>query len=871
MPPKEKPLTAEQVALLRTWIMQGAPWGNYWAFEPVKPQAPPAVKDTAWVRSPIDAFILAGLEQRGLKPAPPADKLTMVRRVYYDLTGLPPAPADVDAFVADDSPDALAKLVDHLLESPHYGEQWARHWLDVVRYAETNSYERDGAKPHAWKFRDYVIRSFNADKPYDRFVREQIAGDEIADPTSDALIASGYYRLGVFDDEPADPSQFRFDQLDDLVTTTSQGFLALTVNCARCHDHKIDPITQRDYYRLGAFFWGLRPNASTGGNIEVPYFASPDGITEYQAKNKELENERERVTFEIKKFESQLIVLYRNEHAAEGAAAAPLHHDIDELEYRFYRDTWDQLPDFASLRPEMKGTLASGLFDLRPATRDTAIGFVFEGRLIVPEDGAYTFYLDSDDGSRLRVDNVVVLEYDGIHGTGDPRQATVALKKGRLPITLEFFQREHGIGLNVEWSGPGIERRALSVQEKRGADGKPLTDGKSPREIPNFDTLLAKEGERLVGKAEVARYHDLRKKMDELRAYKVPGEYALAATENGGAVPEMFVLERGNPSSPGAKVEPGFPGVLGGGAPEPPSGIDLGKTSGRRSQLAHWLASPDNKLTSRVMVNRIWQHHFGRGIVRSSNNFGNLGTPPTHPELLDWLAGEFVRSGWKIKTMHRAIMLSSAYQMASTVSPEAQAADPANELFSHFDPRRLSAEELRDSVLAVNGQINLAMYGPSVYPQLSEEVLATQSQPGNGWGKATPEQEARRSIYIHVKRSLVVPLLASFDFPETDTSCEGRFVTTQPGQALAMLNGKFLNEAAAVFAKRLSKEAGDDATARVTLALRLAMCRPPQSAEIERSLKLIDTLQSKYGLTPEAAWSRFCLTLLNRNEFVYLD
>ena len=283
----------------------------------------------------------------------------------------------------------------------------------------------------------------------------------------------------------------------------------------------------------------------------------------------------------------------------------------------------------------------------------------------------------------------------------------------------------------------------------------------------------------------------------------------------------MHILERGNPHAEGPLVEPGFPAVLGGGAVRPPANPSDARTSQRRLQFADWVVSPENKLTARVMANRIWQHHFGRGIVRSPNNFGNLGVPPTHPELLDWLAGEFVRSGWRLKPMHRLILLSSAYQMSSAASPAALAADPANDLFQHFDLRRLSAEEVRDSVLAVDGRLNPAMYGPSIYPELSKDVFATQSQPGNGWGKSSAEDQARRSVYIHVKRSLAVPMLASFDFPETDMSCEARFMTTQPGQALGMMNGKFANDEAAAFAARLQREAGDDPRGRVQLALSL--------------------------------------------------
>jgi hypothetical protein len=673
MPPSKK-LSREQIEALTEWVKMGAPWPGadkttaptprrtefqisdrdraHWAFQPVQRPIVPAVKNPAWAGSPIDAFILAKLEAKGLQPNPPATKSELIRRVYYDLTGLPPTPREVEAFLADASPKAYEQLIERLLDSPRYGEKWCRHWLDLVRFAETNSYERDNPKPNAWRYRDYVIRSFNQDKPYDQFIREQLAGDELPNPDGDTLIATGFYRLGIWDDEPTDREQARFDGLDDIVATTGQVFLGLTFDCARCHDHKIDPIPQKDYYRLVAFFHNINHYRNGGSTDEVRLRTGPDGRQSF-------------------------VYLFKE--------------------------------------PKPK------------------------------------------DGEELK-------------------------RKGR----------------------------------------------------PSPDT-------------------------------------ALCVTEAGCQAPETFVLLRGNPHVKGEKVEPAFPQIFGSPAPVLPTPLQDARTTGRRLVLANWIASKDNQLTARVLANRIWQYHFGRGIVRSPSNFGLQGDKPTHPELLEWLAAEFVAQGWRLKPLHRLILTSNAYRMSSRGNPTALAVDPANDLFWRFDMRRLSAEEIRDSILAITGTLNLKMYGPGVYPEIPQEVLAGQSKPGYGWGKSPPEEQARRSIYIHVKRSLLTPILERFDLAETDRSSPVRFATTQPTQALLMLNSDFLNKQAEVFAERLRKEASASLSEQVKLALRLALSRQPNAEEIRRGVDLIEKLRAQDGATAEVALKYFCLMVLNLNELVYLD
>ena len=727
MPPKKR-LSARQVADLTEWVKLGAPMPAdeaaavstpakkefqitdkdraHWSFQALKKPAVPAVRQKEWAANPIDAFILAKLEANGFAPNPPATKRVLIRRAYYDLAGLPPSPLEVETFLADTSPRAWEQLIDRLLESPRYGEKWGRHWLDLVRFAESNSYERDGDKPHTWRYRDYIIRAFNADKPYDRFLREQLAGDEFANPDADAIIATGFYRLGIWDDEPADRDLARYDGLDDIVATTGQVFLGLTVDCARCHNHKLDPIPQNDYYRLLSFFQNINHYRNGGPTDEVPVFAS----------------------------------------------------DTEKAAYEKRLSDWQQKRD-----------------ELQAAITQT------------------------DDLFRAR------------SSKGEPQ-------------------------------------------------GK-----------PDFNQLIQEEGLRTLGAESFERYQQLKKALQALKDDPAPANKALAVTENGTNAPETFVLVRGNPHVKGDKVEPAFFEVLQAPPPQIPIPAPGAKTTGRRTALANWITSPSNQLTARVMANRLWQYHFGRGLVRSPNNFGMQGDRPTHPGLLDWLASEFIAQGWRLKPMHRLIMTSSAYRMSSRGRTEALKRDPVNDLLWRFDMRRLTAEEIRDSILAHSGTLNLKMSGPSVFVDIPKEVTAGQSQPGSGWGKSTPDEQARRSVYIKVKRSLITPLLESFDLAETDRSAPVRFNTVQPTQALGMINGEFLNQQAELLAARLRREAGDDVHRQVRLGFCLVTSRPPTEAEINRGVGLIDAIRKENHTAPEIALKYFCLMALNLNEMVYLD
>ena len=578
-------LPADKIAALETWVRQGAKWPTnatltapslmekgktHWAFQPLKCPVVPRAKNAqnaAWIRNPIDAFIMQRLEASGLKPAPTATRRELIRRVTYDLIGLPPTPEEVSAFENDKSPNAWEKVVDRLLANPHYGEKWGRHWLDLVRYAETNSYERDNPKPYIAKYRDYVIRAFNDDKPYDRFVREQIAGDELPDANGESLIATAYYRLGIWDDEPADMLQAQYDELDDLVATTGQAFLGLTLDCARCHDHKLDPIPQKDYYRFLAIFHNINRFKNGGPTDETLYFANAAKKQEYERAVTELAANRTANQTALAAMETAW-----REHRAQLIHSG----DLSDLRYRYYEGTWTAFPNFDKLKPVSVGVLTPALIDLRPHKREENFGFVYEGVLNAPKEGEYTFYLDSDDNSRILLAGKQILEKNAPGGQGQEQRATIHLAAGSVPFRLEFMQGNSLYGLSVGWSGPGFARRPLSTAESCDVMGLP--------------TLLAAELPLLFNQEKANQYARLVKTKAELDRQPMPtAEKILCVSESGPKPVDTFLMQRGNPNTPGDKVEAGFPVCAGGGAatlPAPLPERQIHRTAPRPRQLA---------------------------------------------------------------------------------------------------------------------------------------------------------------------------------------------------------------------------------------------------------------------------------------------
>jgi mono/diheme cytochrome c family protein len=733
MPPMN-PVAKEAVAAVVRWIDLGAAYDKplvgsaeagdkktllvsdkdkqYWAYRPLQKIEPPAVKATDWARTPIDRFILARLEAAHLTPTTDADKRTLIRRVTFDLTGLPPTLDEVEQFLADTSADAFEKVVDRLLASSAYGERWGRHWLDPARYAESHGFEHDYLRPNAYHYRDFVIQALNADMPYDRFARWQIAGDELAPDDPLALAATGFLGAGVFPTQITnrEAERIRYDAMDDMLAATGYTFLALTVACARCHDHKYDPIPTKDYYRLLSAF-----TTTVRSEVELDQ-SSPEqkkAYVEWEAKRKPLEEE-------LKRYEGK---------------------ELPEALVKWVKET-DPLP---------------------------------------------------------------------VISNANVQKAVMAIKDGTAFDKLPRPQQAAA----VKWFGPqdaGWKERQAQLAE--------LDKQKPPRNVVVIQATT--EGRKPM------RHHTA--------DGSIPDFY-----------PKTFHLKRGDPEQKDGEASLGFLQVLSRAdektwLAEKPTSVS---TSFRRTSLANWLMDTQNgagALAARVMVNRLWHHHFGRGIVSTLNDFGFQGDPPTHPELLEWLANDLVSNGWKLKRVHKLLVTSRTYQLSGATTPEALRADPDNRLWWHRPKRRLEAEAIRDNWLAVSGLLDRKMFGP---------------------GEAD-EGMKRRSVYFRIQRSQMIPTLQVFDWPDSLTSAAARPVTTTPPQALFFLNNPHVRAAANAFAVTLKPFADKDPAEAVERAYLTAIGRPPMKDETALGVEYL----SGKG---EKALQRYALTLFGLNEFIYVD
>jgi hypothetical protein len=714
---------------------------RYWAFQPVHETAPPSVKNGTWAVSAIDAFIAQKLEAKGLAPSPEADRITLLRRVTFDLTGLPPTSAEVDAFLADKSPSAYETVVDRLLASPRYGERWARHWLDLARFAESEGFKSDETRPNAWRYRDYVINAFNSNKPYDRFVKEQIAGDELWPNDPQARIATAFNRHYPDESNARNLMQRRQEILNDITDTVGSTFLAMTYGCARCHDHKFDPILQADYYRLQAFF------ANTSADDEIPMI-SPAQITQFKEKKAVWEEKTKDIRAQI------------------DALLAPKKQAL-------LKDFFDKYP------PEIQAAITKAPAERNPY--EWQMYYKAKPYLII-DDEAAAKTLKGEDREKYKALLSQLKQFSNI----DP---------GELPV--------------------GIGMRDVSEQS-----------------------------------------------------------------------PATHILSVGAYDAPKDEVQPGFLTII---DPNPPKIVPLseGNSTGRRTALANWLASPQNPLTARVFVNRLWHYHFGQGIAPSPSDFGIMGGRPSNPELLDWLASDFVKSGWDIKRMQKMMVMSATYRQSSTFNAEAAKQDPADVTLWRFPRQRLEGEEIRDAALSISGLLNDKMGGPSVFPQLPAGTL----KPRGGWTVSSPEEQERRSIYIFVRRNARYPMLEQFDMPDTHESCGRRNQTITAPQAMSLLNDTVTLDWAQAFAGRVIKEAGADANSQVERAWLLAFGRKPDgfekdtaqtffakqrqviAEEASHGQKLALPTGMPEGIDPAqgAAFVDFCQMLMNSNEFVYVN
>jgi hypothetical protein len=699
--------------------------------------APPIVRHTGSVQNPIDQFILAELERAGLEPAHEASRAVLLRRAFFDLVGMPPTFEETRAFLGDDSPDAYKRLIDRLLADRRYGERWGRHWLDVVRYADSGGSEYDREYSHLWRYRDYVIRSFNDDKPYDRFVIEQLAGDEIDAPTSQSRVALGFLRLSP---EHGSPNKDVNRQLllNDMTSAVASVFLGVTLGCAQCHDHKYDPITQKDFYRLQAFFVGARLETA-----DVPFEPS----------------EADRCTAGRKAAEEQLASLQQRAAAVE-----------------------------ADYLARLKAML------------------VAEGAL-------------DDDAAK----KATKAELDRRLALAEPEAAQASVSGA-----VSRFTAEERV-LLTRLRNDAVEATADGVFEK----------GAARRRV-----------DRYLPKAHVVA--------------NTPQDYFATLPH----LPVAFVRIRGEVDRLGEMVRPGFlSAVIGSQNPATPRTDKFGNLEKFRIGLAEWIGSRDNPLTARVITNRVWQNHFDQGIVRTANNFGRNGTPPTHPELLDWLSTRLVENNWSLKSIHRLIMTSATFRQSSNLhSLAAEQVDPQNRFLWRMPRRRLEGEAIRDSILAVSGRLNPEMGGPAIYPPLPDGMEdRTYYKHSRFWEPSNGPESRRRSVYIFNRRQLDFPLLAALDAPVFSSPNEQRAVSTTPLQALLLLNGKLVNEEAEHFARRVLAVAGTDPATQVRVAFEMALTRLPAPEELQEALEFNASEPDGAGL------AGFCRVLFNLNEFVYVD
>ncbi|HTN01345.1 MAG TPA: PSD1 and planctomycete cytochrome C domain-containing protein [Planctomycetaceae bacterium] len=888
MPPpaSNKVITDAQRDLLRRWIAAGAEYRDHWAFQPLQQPAPPVVPShDAAPRNEIDAFVLANLQRRKLSPSPAADRYTLIRRLYQDLLGLTPPPDDVDAFLADVAPDAYERLVDRVLASPHYGERWGRHWLDQARYADSHGYTIDGARV-MWPYRDWVVQALNADLPFDEFTVQQLAGDLLPQPDKTQLIATAFHRNTMINQEGGvKPDQYRHEALIDRVNTTGAVWLGLTIGCAQCHSHKFDPVSLDDYYRLYAFFNLCEDTNNVGPTVPVIETEVFGLSPEQQTALKELETLRKQAA----KYEGLI------KQAAAREKEAP------KFEWRAVEFPERKTSSGVSFQQQGDGSLLV----------DSAVGpnDAYELTLAVTEPQVTAVRL------RALTDESLPKQGPGRAGNGNFVLTDAALRQGDKEVRFKRAWADHeqaGYPIVHAIDDQSKTGWAINVSEAQRKD-KPDLRMNAPHEAV---FILAEPVAPVGGKLTLVLKHDLNEQYligrlhvdvsasppppstdvptRELDTLK-PRIAALEASLPGRAQtvsqmimrdqpkpPETFRLLRGdflNPDKDAGPLSPGVPGSVAGG-------VDMDFRN--RLDLARWLVSPQNPLTARVTVNRVWLRFFGAGLVETENDFGYQGTPPSHPELLDWLASELIRREWSLKALHRVIVTSATYRQSSAYREDLAEVDPANRWLGRQSRVRVEAEIVRDMVLAASGSLAPQLGGPSVHPPQPEGVYSFTQTP-KAWPENKDAGRYRRTMYTEFFRSAPYPLFSTFDAPDFSTVCTRRVRSNTPLQALALANDKVFFELSQHLATRVLTELPPTASPseRLTFLFRLVLTRPPGSAERERLLaywqqttkgfsqdearaKSVAPSEIPAGVTlaEAAAWTSLARVVFNTDEFV---
>jgi hypothetical protein len=893
MPPPaiKKPLSAKQKQTLRDWVAAGAKYDPHWAFVPVRRPGVPEIRNPKFeIRNPIDSFVLAKLRDNGLSPSPEADRYTLIRRVYLDLIGVPPTPGEVDAFVKDRSPDAYEKVVDRLLASPQYGERWARKWLDLARYADTNGYEKDRQRS-IWPYRDWVIRAINDDMPFDRFTIEQIAGDMLPNATQSQRVATGFHRNTMLNEEGGiDPLEFRYYAVVDRVATTGTTWLGLTAGCAQCHTHKFDPLSHTDYFRLFAFL-----NNADEPEVPVP---SP----EQQKRRAEIEAKIRAAEARLPAVAGDPDPRFLAWEAAERKLAVPWKM-LQPAKMDGGPNTKLALrPDrsiFAGGDPMKQDRYTLTLTDLPAGTTAIRIEALPDDSL--PARGPGRAYYEGPKGDFLlgefalladgkpvkvagateappRPNTSAAKALDGNTQTGwacqgnegKPSQAVFVLEAPLTAkaATLELvFERHYAASLGH-----------FRVSATTAADAKARdipAEVEEALSIPEEQLKPAQRQTLLGFWAGIApELKQARAEIEDLRRQLPTPPTTLVMRERPADNPRpTFRHHRGEFLQPKEKVEPGVPAWL------PP--LPKGEPADRLT-FAKWLVSPENPLTARVTVNRHWHAFFGRGIVATLNDFGYQGDPPTHPELLDWLAAEFVERGWSVKKLHKLIVTSATYRQSSHVTPELLARDADNRLLARGPRVRLEAEQIRDSALEAAGLLSAKMYGPSVFPPQPASVTSEGAYGKLEWKVSDGEDRYRRGLYTFAKRTAPYAMAGTFDAPSGEACLARREVTNTALQALTMLNDAVLMEGAQALAKRVAAHPGKTED-RVAFLWRLCLVRPPTGEESARIAKFFEAQRERFAVDPDradavagagpnaaarAAWTVTARAVLNLDEFI---